>query len=76
MYILKEIYMNGTFTMNTFITGIDTKEFDDAKKIVENVLINRGINFEILEDTGEIYRYKMNNNFSGIMENKQLVIIK
>jgi hypothetical protein len=76
MYILKEIYMNCSFTMDTIITGVEANTFNDAKNIVENTLIDKDINFEIVEDNSIIYRYSLSNNITGIMDNKQLKVLK
>ena len=77
MYILQESLMNGTVTMKTLLTGIQTvyiNDFNQAKKKVLNQLASRNITYIILEDSHDRLSYTIKDLF-GIMENKELYII-
>jgi hypothetical protein len=77
MYILSESLMNGTVTMKTILTGIQTlfpNDFNNAKKKVLNQLATRNITYIILEDSHDKLYYTI-GDLIGIMENKELYII-
>ena len=69
--------MNGTVTMKTVLTGIQTayvNDFNQAKKKVLNQLASRNITYIILEDSHDRLSYTIGDLF-WIMENKELYII-
>jgi hypothetical protein len=77
MYILQESLMNGTVTMKTILTGIQTaykNDFNQAKKKVLNQLTSRNITYIILEDSHDKLSYAISDLF-GVMENKELYIL-
>ena len=79
MYILNENLLNGTVTIDTYTTLVNTDSFDKAIQKIKDSYLNKTVNLVIIEENDDIFRYyhETSNNddmyfkLFGVMRNEE-----
>jgi hypothetical protein len=77
MFVLVEKLMNGTVTLDTYITIFDFENFGDAVDKVKERLI--GLPLTVHVDNPDVFSYTLRSHFAplhGYIKNKKVNIIR